>query len=935
MNKKLLKSLLVAGMLAVGMGVQAQKDVTSQYIKSPTLSSLTGWTNNGFNAPQKGNNTTGYASEAYAGWGGLEKTAYSLKQDITLPAGHYTLVNYSFYREDQGADIAPETSRAFLLAGDEKVAIKTLGSITCNGYANSQAEGANVFDSKMYRNTVDFTIDADNTTITIGLEGTFEVMRSWCIAGMFELIDNDQLATMDSPFDVTGYIVNPGFEYRNMEGWTLSEDGAFGTQGNNQSFKVGGYYAEKWQRADDGPLTARSMTQTISGLPAGYYQLSANLGGDGSYIDLNGKTALCTADGNYTTGCVISEGEDLVITAGKNEEGTANWVHFDNFKLLYGGDIAAVLNVLVEQAKTLNAPMYATVKAELDAAIEAAAAPADYIEAITTLSTAIDKAKASIAAYEKLNVAIAEAEAYITTAIENGAPSSSTSALDGIKSEYNDGSIADVDIDAKIAEIDAILLTIVKQQTKVGSDMTRMLVNPDYEQDEYGWTVVAAEGPGPNGRQGNVRPGGSAVNHCYEAWNNREFDIYQEVADAPAGVYEISVQGFYRYGRDNAWNDYLAQEVDYVKPAGVPVYVYLNNNATNFTNVFGDPVQITDETFYSAGSTDYNSQIKNETTYYFPNGMASAAIAFSDGMYTQAAYGLVAKAGDQLRIGVKGNSSQLNDSWVIWDNFKLIYRGFDPDVIKPVLENEIKNVNDNFIGLLMGKTEYAAFTTALAAAEKAIADNDGEGMFNALNALYDAKDPALTSKDIFVENEVKNDTTRLAQAIRDVAEAKMANSTRANANTLLDGLMKNLIYENDQIDQLKQDVTDMIAALYNSIALYSNLNSAVADLASTIIVTEGTENIDAATLIANAKMLKDAAAQQYEEGTIDDDKVEARIQEIYNMIAQLRNAIDIATGINAMSAGSVNNAPAYNMGGQQVKSQKGLYIQSGKKVVKK
>lgn len=638
---------------------------------------------------------------------------------------------------------------------------------------------------------------------------------------------------------------------------------------------------------------------------------------------------------------IESDGTEITIGfTGKTPDG--GWCILGPVKL-YQYTLEDYMVDYREKVAEANPYLAEKMSAETLAALKAAiveestlTSAADIADAIQKLNEAVTAAKASIAAYAKLKTALDKGDAFIQEAINvGGAPASCASALDAIKAEYDNGSIADVDIDAKIAEIDAILLTIVKQQTKVGSDMTRMLVNPDYEQDEYGWTVVAAEGTGPNGRQGNVRPGGSAVNHCYEAWNNSEFDIYQEVADAPAGVYEISVQGFYRYGRDNAWTDYLAQEVDYVKPAGVPVYIYLNNNATNFTNVFGDPVQITDETFYSAGSTDYNSQIKDETTYYFPNGMASAAIAFSDGMYTQAAYGLVAKAGDQLRIGVKGNSSQLNDSWVIWDNFKLIYRGFDPDVIKPVLENEIKNVNDNFIGLLMGKTEYAAFTTALAAAEKAITDNDGEGMFNALNALYDAKDPALTSKDIFVENEVKNDTTRLAQAIRDVAEAKMANSTRANANTLLDGLMKNLIYENDQIDQLKQDVTDMIAALYNSIALYSNLNSAVADLASTIIVTEGTENIDAATLIANAKMLKDAAAQQYEAGTIDDDKVEARIQEIYNMIAQLRNAIDIATGINAMSAGSVNNAPAYNMGGQQIKSQKGLYIQSGKKVVKK
>lgn len=67
------------------------------------------------------------------------------------------------------------------------------------------------------------------------------------ICGMFELINNDIPATMDAPFDVTGYITNPGFEYRNMTGWTQSPSGFFGTQDNNQGFKVGGFYAEKWQ----------------------------------------------------------------------------------------------------------------------------------------------------------------------------------------------------------------------------------------------------------------------------------------------------------------------------------------------------------------------------------------------------------------------------------------------------------------------------------------------------------------------------------------------------------------------------------------------------------------------------------------------------------------------------------------------------------------
>jgi len=358
--KKKLFLLLCALLTSVGMW--AQKDVTSLYITNATLSSLDGWDNLNFNTPVNGyhfdnknkvwsNSTTGYATECYEGWDKLEKSEYHLTQTITLPAGHYTLVNYSFFREGGAYNTAPETSRAYLKAGDNQVSVKTLGSITAAGYANSQWEAAGCFDSKMYRNTLDFTIDADNTEIEIGVVGTFNtsIFRSWMILGMFELINNDIPATMDSPFDVTGYITNPGFEYRDMTGWTLSGDGALGIQNNNQGFKTAWYYGEKWQSAQSGALTQRSMSQTITDLPAGYYKLTANLGGNGTYIDLNGKTVNWTEDKDYTVGYVLSENEDLTITAGKTAEGTANWIHFDNFRLFYCGDVQAALNTLLGQ----------------------------------------------------------------------------------------------------------------------------------------------------------------------------------------------------------------------------------------------------------------------------------------------------------------------------------------------------------------------------------------------------------------------------------------------------------------------------------------------------------------------------------------------------------------------------------------------------------
>ena len=414
------KTLLLAiAMIVCAFGnLYAQKGVTSQYIKNATLSNgTTGWTNVNFNTPVKGNNTVGYASECYAGWSDLEKDNYSLTQTITLPAGHYTLVSYSFFRYGLNADTDPSKSLAFLKAGDQKVAIKTLGSITASGYANSQAEGANAFDSKMYRNTLDFTIAADNTPIEIGLEGTFDLKQSWVIAGMFELIDNDQEATMDSPFDVTGYITNSGFEYRDMSGWTVAPEGFFNTQSNNQGFKVGGYYAEKWQAS--GALPGGTMTQTIKDLPAGYYQLTANIGGNGTFIDLNGKTASWTADGNYTVGYVLSAGEDLTITAGKTEEGTANWVHFDNFKLSFCGDLAKALTDLcakvTEYEGKIPADAYSQLLADVNSYNHNYSDAAELLAAVDAISVLYEKADALAALVDSFNTAMQRAKTAAAT----------------------------------------------------------------------------------------------------------------------------------------------------------------------------------------------------------------------------------------------------------------------------------------------------------------------------------------------------------------------------------------------------------------------------------------------------------------------------------------------------------------------------------------
>ena len=354
--------IIVLALIGLVANVKAQRDITSQYITNATLSNGTnGWTKtftkskqtndpaDAFSNSVRGNNTVGYATEAYAGWGELIQTAYSMKQTITLPAGSYRLVNYSFFRQGQNADTNVSKSLANLKAGSATVALKTLGSITSvGGYANSQAEGANCFDSKMYRNEVEFTIATDNTPIEIGIEGTFDEAKSWCIVGMFELFDLNDLASVNSPTDVTYKITNPGFEYRDLTGWTNSI-----TRGNNQysnnanfSSKAGVGFYESWLN-NTALGNGGTFTQTLANMPAGLYELSvyaqnveqynSSAGGTGMFLTANNNQTEVGANGLYKVRTTLTSDGNLTIGV-KLDNCTGNWISFDRFGLQFYGD---------------------------------------------------------------------------------------------------------------------------------------------------------------------------------------------------------------------------------------------------------------------------------------------------------------------------------------------------------------------------------------------------------------------------------------------------------------------------------------------------------------------------------------------------------------------------------------------------------------------
>ena len=203
----------------------AWADVTADVVKNADLAATDNWVANGGGYAH---NAGKRVAEFYAGWGALENTAGSLLQEVTLPAGNYRLTAKAFYRFGEAFNTNAAKSLGYLVAGDNKVAVKTLGSVAgLDAYANSIDEASAAFYEKdLYTNVLEFSL-AEETTLNLGFECTHEEMRSWFIVGDVKL---------ESATDVPGAL-KAQFEEQAM---------AFCSYGNMAMYSLQGVMA-RWE----------------------------------------------------------------------------------------------------------------------------------------------------------------------------------------------------------------------------------------------------------------------------------------------------------------------------------------------------------------------------------------------------------------------------------------------------------------------------------------------------------------------------------------------------------------------------------------------------------------------------------------------------------------------------------------------------------------
>ena len=214
-SKQLLKRGLlscVVAALAIGFAVAQENqeetvwtDVTQYFVVNPDYSNgTTGWT--GWTNGIKVDNAYGNAEF-------FQKTG-TVSQTITgLQPGTYKVTVQAFHREkgnDAGANYGHENIQAFLVAGTNEVAIRSLyseakdESVTkhSNGWPNTQQGAMQYFNEKhpgSYMNELVFTIEEGTESITIGISCKSSSSGRWTCWDNFKLYkegESDPLALL-------------------------------------------------------------------------------------------------------------------------------------------------------------------------------------------------------------------------------------------------------------------------------------------------------------------------------------------------------------------------------------------------------------------------------------------------------------------------------------------------------------------------------------------------------------------------------------------------------------------------------------------------------------------------------------------------------------------------------------------------------------------
>ena len=212
-------------------------------------------------------------------------------------------------------------------------------------------------------------------------------------------------------------------------------------------------------------------------------------------------------------------------------------------------------------------------------------------------------------------------------------------------------------LDEEIAFVNQMLANALAGGLTAGTEITRLLVNPDFATGDYsGWTEEHDGGSATVGGDTNVMP-------IPQAYNNKSFDAYQTLTEMPEGIYVMSVNSLFRAGSDvtskfYAGQLYLNNTVNYVMSPGEDVVS--EGDAEPGVNCLG-----------ANGDATYDM---DGITGYVPSSLNGCSVAFNAGRYLNYTAAEVTDNGS-LTIGMRTQGTGLSKDWLPFGNLHVWYLG--------------------------------------------------------------------------------------------------------------------------------------------------------------------------------------------------------------------------------------------------------------------
>ncbi|MCQ2197051.1 MAG: hypothetical protein MJZ60_05990 [Bacteroidaceae bacterium] len=337
-------------------------------------------------------------------------------------------------------------------------------------------------------------------------------------------------------------------------------------------------------------------------------------------------------------------------------------------------------------------------------------------------------------------------------------------------------------------KIATMIANYLNASIKPNSDLTAMLVNPNFDENYDGWDYEF------NGNK--VTPGYSFSEIEYF---QKSFNVRQTLKAMPKGRYTLTVQGYQRRSTVNA-------------------VLYANENEVLLYNVR----DFANETGYFAGEGNgaYPSDSYDQNAgVYYPNSMEGARQWFDavdeEGtpLYTNTLefYLLDAEATD-LTIGVKSSD---NGDWCLFDNFTLFYHGNSAKDYADGLQKLIDELDELMAdGVVATAKLVKDVEAAKTKANTAIKNNDADGCIASIDVLKNAIAEAKTTLAL---------TKKLNDKLTFIAAYRMAEVKSSTKNdyddyliTVAKALLDNTIADDDAVetiaDEMDTKFTQMVMA---------------------------------------------------------------------------------------------------------------------------